>query len=334
MGRTRADDMSDDTFIREVNEEIRREQAQAIWDRYGPAAIVIAVLIVLGTAAWVAYDYWDSSRANAAGDKFSQALVLANGGKADEALAALKELEDNGYGAYPLLARMRAATVLADKGDFAGAVTGFDAVAADSSIPVAIRDMARLRAAFVLIDNGSYQDVATRAEPLAADTNPLRFSAREAIGPVRLEGGQSRSTRSSSSTRSPPIRACRATLRDRARLLAELIRGSGSGVLIVTAMSFTVAIIGRPNVGKSTLFNRLVGRRLALVDDTPGVTRDRRVHSAKLYDLTFRRGRHGRLRDGGAGKPAGPHAPADRDRHSRGRHRSLRDRCARRPSPR
>jgi GTPase len=52
-------------------------------------------------------------------------------------------------------------------------------------------------------------------------------------------------------------------------------------------MSFKAAIVGRPNVGKSTLFNRLVGRRLALVDDTPGVTRDRRIHDAKLYDLTF-----------------------------------------------
>ena len=52
-------------------------------------------------------------------------------------------------------------------------------------------------------------------------------------------------------------------------------------------MSFKVAIIGRPNVGKSTLFNRLAGKKLALVDDTPGVTRDRRVHPAKLYDLNF-----------------------------------------------
>jgi hypothetical protein len=219
--------MSDDSFIREVNEEMRRDQAKALWDRYGPAALVAAVLVVLVTAAVVGYNYWVETRANRSGDAFSQALQLADEGKHDEALGALQALEADGYGAYPILARLRAATVRADKGDFAGAVAGFDAVAADTSIPASIRDMANLRAAFVLVDSGSYADVAARAETLTADTNTLRHSAREALGLSAWKEGRGADAlklfdQITSDEASPR------TTRERATVMAELIRGSGA----------------------------------------------------------------------------------------------------------
>ena len=218
--------MSDDSFIREVNEELRQDQARALWDRFGPAAIAVALAVVLATAAWVAWEYWTTSRANASGDRFSQALVLASADKQDEALAALQALEADGYGAYPVLARMRAATVLDAKGDKAGAVAAFDAVAADRSIDEPVRDMARLRAGLILVDSGSYADVSSRVEGLAVDTNALRHSAREALGLAAWKEGRAADALALFEQISADNFAPR-NLRERATLLSELIRGSG-----------------------------------------------------------------------------------------------------------
>ncbi|ESX04132.1 membrane protein [Mesorhizobium sp. LSJC268A00] len=219
--------MSDDSFIREVNDEMRREKAQALWDRFGPALLGLAILVVLGTAAFVGYRYWDETRANRSGDAFSQALKLANDGKSDEALTALEQLEKDGYGAYPLLARMRAATVKADKGDFAAAVTDFDGVAADTAIPQGIRDMARLRAALLLVDHGSVADVSSRVEALTADNNTLRHTAREALGLAAWKEGKTQDALKLFDQIAADDGAPR-NARQRATLMSELIRGSGA----------------------------------------------------------------------------------------------------------
>jgi hypothetical protein len=219
--------MSDDSFFREVNEELRKAQARALWDRFGALAIGLAVFVVLATAAFVAYEYWVETRANRSGDAFSQALVLANDGKSDEALAALETLEADGYGAYPLLARMRAATVLAEKGDFAGAVKEFDAVAVDNSIPASIRDIARLRAGLLLVDHGSYADVSSRVEELTADNAALRHSAREALGLAAWKEGKSADALKLFDQIASDEGAPR-DARQRATLMSELIRSSGN----------------------------------------------------------------------------------------------------------
>jgi hypothetical protein len=219
--------MSDDSFFREVDQELRQDKAKALWDRYGTAIIAAAVAIVLATAAFVGWDYWSQSRADASGDAYLQALELARDGKADEAKAALAALEADGYGAYPVLARMRGATLMAEQGDYAGAVSAFDSVAADSAIPMALREMARLRAGLLLVDHGAYADVAQRVETLTAETNPLRHSAREALALAAWKEGRA----ADAATLFDQIvndDAAPQGARQRATMMSELIRGSGA----------------------------------------------------------------------------------------------------------
>ena len=171
-----------DSFIREVNEELRSDQFRIAWGRYGRIAIGVAVVIVLATAGYRGYEYWQHHNASESGDRFLAALNLASEGKHDEALAAFQSLEQDGTGEYPVLAQMRAAAVLAEKGDTAGAVKAFQDVAARSSAPDALRDVARLRAAWLMIDTGTYEEVSAQAEVLTGGTHALRNSAREALG--------------------------------------------------------------------------------------------------------------------------------------------------------
>ena len=114
--------MTDDGFFREVNEELRSDKVKAFWKRYGSLLIGAVVALVVGTGVFAFYEYWTEKQASQSGDQFLAALNLVRDGKNDEALKTLDQLEKDGYGAYPVLARMRAAGVIAQKGDLAGAV--------------------------------------------------------------------------------------------------------------------------------------------------------------------------------------------------------------------
>ncbi|WP_274425434.1 tetratricopeptide repeat protein [Chelativorans sp. YIM 93263] len=219
--------MSDDSFIREVNEEVRQDRYKTLWRQYGAFIVGAVALIILAAAAYVAYDYWSTSRANRSGDEFARALELAEEGNNTEALAVLEELEDSGYGSYPVLARMRAASIQAESGNIDEAVANLDAVMEDSSAPGVIREIARLRAGLLLVDHGSYADVAARVEALTSVGNPMRHTAREALALAAWKEGE----RDNALTLFGEIAddpEAPADARQRAEMMSELISGSGS----------------------------------------------------------------------------------------------------------
>jgi hypothetical protein len=123
--------MSD--IFREVDEDIRREQIKRLWDRFGIYVLGAAILIVVVTAGWRGWEYWQSRQAAATGDRFLAALQLANDGKHDDAIKAFQSIIDNGSGGYPALARFRVAAEKALAGDKTGAVAEFDAISPRSA---------------------------------------------------------------------------------------------------------------------------------------------------------------------------------------------------------
>ena len=185
----------DESFFREVSEDLRNERFKQLWDRFGVYLIGLVVLLILGTAAYVGYDYWQGQRAARSGDRFLAALQLADAKKPDAALKSLDALEKNGTGDYPDLARMRAAGILADQGKAGQAIEAFRKIGADDSVPLSIREAARIRAGFLLVDHGSYGNVADEVQPLSGADNPFRHSAREALGLAAWKAGDMKNAR-------------------------------------------------------------------------------------------------------------------------------------------
>lgn len=217
---------NDDSFIREVNEELRSDQMKGFWRRFSRYIIAVAVLIVLGTIGKVAYEYWDNNASSGAGDQFLAAMKLADENKSDEALAALDKLEKEGHGAYPVLARMRAATVQSQKGDNAGAIASFQAIAKDTSVPAAVQDAAKMRAGYLLIENGTYEQVSAAVEEMAVPGNAFRHSAREALGLASYKAGNMAQARQWFQSIVDDVDSPR-NVSNRAHMMLDLITASG-----------------------------------------------------------------------------------------------------------
>jgi hypothetical protein len=175
-------------IFNEVDEEVRREQLQKLWDQYSIYIVALAVLIVLMVAGWRGYEWWAAKKAAEAGAAFQAAIELSEQDKHAEAAAAFAKIAGEGAAGYRDLARLRGAAELTQS-DAKAALGAYEAIAADTRISTLLRDLATVRAGFILVDNGSFADVRQRLEPLTQPEGIFRNTARELLGLSALRAG-------------------------------------------------------------------------------------------------------------------------------------------------
>lgn len=180
--------MSNENFISEINEELRSDRLRNFWRRYGSWVIIAMVLVVVGVAGKEGWDWWQGSSSSRSSDQFYSALQLADGTDAAAAQKALDDLEKQGSGVYPTLARFRAAALIAKEGKTADAVAAYDAIATAESNKH-IRDLAYVLSGLLLVDGGDVAQVEQRVGGLIDGINPMRNAAREALGLVKYKAG-------------------------------------------------------------------------------------------------------------------------------------------------
>ena len=209
-------------IFQEVDEDIRREQLKRLWDRVGPYVLGVAVLIVVGTAGYKGWTYWQETQAQASGDSFLSALQLANDGKHDDAVKAFDAIAAKSSGGYPMLARFRAAAEKALAGDRSGAVSAYDDLAKNAGASADVRAMANLRAALLLVDTASFSELEARLGALAAVGSPWRETAREILGLSAWKAGEYVSARKYFDEIANDMASSK-ELHDRAQLMLNLI---------------------------------------------------------------------------------------------------------------
>src|SRR5512146_2581991 len=134
-------------IFREIEDELRRENLQRLWSRFGKYIIGLAVLAVVATAGVMGWQNYQQRQRQAQGVHYVAALALAREGKDAEAGAAFAELAKNANGGLAALAQLDSGAAKAQAGDVAGAIAVYDQLAANGSADPIFRDIATLLAA-------------------------------------------------------------------------------------------------------------------------------------------------------------------------------------------
>ena len=214
-------------IFQEVDEEVRRERLQKLWERYGNLVIAACILIVVAVGGWRGYQWWENKKAGESGTAFENALTLAQAGKHDDAEAAFAKLAADGTAGYRSLARLQQAAELAQT-DKNAAVKAYDDIAADKSVGQAIQDLAALRSGFLLVDSAPYSEMQQRLEPLTGADKTFRHSARELLALSAWKSADMTAARQWTDMIITDPQSPQGS-RSRAEVLSELIAAGGKG---------------------------------------------------------------------------------------------------------
>ncbi len=178
-------------IFREIDEELRQERFEKLWQAYGKYAIGAGMALVLGVVGWVSWDKYQVSQRETESRQYEAATRLLAEGKKEDAAALFANLADRSGSGYRVLSRLQQAALRAEAGDAAGAVKLYDAIAADSGVEGVFRDAAVIAAVTLEVNRGDSDAAALqgRLEPLMVDDRAWRHAARELAGLLALRAG-------------------------------------------------------------------------------------------------------------------------------------------------
>lgn len=167
-------------IFKEIDEDLRREQMQSLWSKYGMYVIALLVGIVLSVGGYQYWEYHTKSVQERESTAYADALLEAESGNRDGALAALDDLRRNASTGYRALAGLRQASLLASGGELEEAVRIYEAVAADSAVPDVLAEYAEVMAVSWLMEmDADDAALADRLDRLAVPGAPWASLAEE-----------------------------------------------------------------------------------------------------------------------------------------------------------
>ena len=179
-----------DSLLREVDEELRREQMQKLWDRYNGVILGVAALIVLAVGGYKVLQTRRIAATEAAGSEYAAALKLTESAKPEEATKAFDAIAKSGASGYASLAKLHLAGELAKSGKTTESVAVYQTLASESSTDSLLKDFAQIQVASLKLGDTDFTEQQNQLTRLVSEDSAFAMTARELLGLAAFKAGK------------------------------------------------------------------------------------------------------------------------------------------------